>query len=164
MDVLRLHDVDESELAALLARFQLGLKRVPVSAAIPGSYWGDSEAGLGASDLYAREDTPVHSVLHETGHFVCMTPERRKRLFRDAGGGDAEENAVCYLQVLLSEQLPCISKARLFRDMDAWGYSFRLGSTERWFDEDAADARSWLSHHGLIDTHQTPTWRQRATS
>jgi len=163
MDVLRLHDVDEAEVTALLTRFQLGLKRVPVSAAIPGSYWGDSEAGLIASRLYARGDTPVHSVLHETGHFVCMTPERRTRLFRDAGGDDAVENAVCYLQVLLSAHLSCISRARLFRDMDAWGYSFRLGSTERWFDEDAADARSWLSHHGLIDNQQAPTWRQRAT-
>ncbi len=161
MDVLRLSDVDEVQ--ALLARFKLGLKRVPASAAIPGSYWGDSEAGLIAGDLYARRDTPLHSVLHETAHFVCMTPERRKRLFRDAGGDDAEENAVCYLQVLLSAQLSCISRARLFRDMDAWGYSFRLGSTKRWFDQDADDARSWLSHHGLIDNQQAPTWRQRAT-
>ncbi|MCH8913611.1 MAG: anhydro-N-acetylmuramic acid kinase, partial [Planctomycetes bacterium] len=97
-------DLDDVEVQALLARFELGLKPVPASTAIPGSYWGDSEAGLGASDLYTRGDTPVHSVLHETGHFVCMTPARRKRLFRDAGGDDAEENAVCYLQVLLSEQ------------------------------------------------------------
>ena len=161
MDVLRLHDVDESELAALLARFQLGLKRVPVSAAIPGSYWGDSEAGLGASDLYAREDTPVHSVLHETGHFVCMTPEPRKRLFRDAGGGDAEENAVCYLQVLLSEQLPCISKARLFRDMDTWGYSWHASTRAVLVARDhrAGNGDGYRHHHGRLHDGGRSRWR-----
>ena len=164
MDVLLLREVDACEVGALLARFQLGLKRVPASAAIPGSYWGDSEAGLIASDLYARGDTPLHSVLHETGHFVCMTLERRKRLFRDAGGDDAEENAVCYLQVLLSEQLSCTSRARLFRDMDAWGYSFRLGSTERWFDHDADDASRWLKHQGLSNEEQALSWTRRGES
>ncbi len=29
--------------------------------------------------------------------------------------------------------------------MDAWGYSFRLGSTRAWFEGDAQDARAWLS-------------------
>ena len=156
MDVLQLSDVDEVQ--ALLARFQLGLRRVPARAAIPGSHWGDSEAGLIAGDLYARCDTPLHSILHETAHFVCMTPERRKRLFRNAGGDDAEENAVCYLQVLMSAELSCISRSRLFHDMDTWGYSFRLGSTKRWFEEDAADARSWLKRQRLINNEQTLTW------
>ncbi len=161
MDVLRLSDLDDVEVQALLARFELGLKPVPASAAIPGSYWGDPEAGLIAGDLYARPDTPLHSVLHETAHFVCMTLERRQRLFQDAGGDDAEENAVCYLQVLLSAQLSCISPPRLFRDMDTWGYSFRLGSTKRWFAQDADDARSWLKHEGLIRDDQTITWKRR---
>ncbi len=35
--------------------------------------------------------------------------------------------------------------------MDAWGYSFRLGSTHAWFESDATDARAWLVAHGLID-------------
>jgi len=159
MDVLRLSDVDE--VPPLLARFQLGLRPVPTGAAIPGSYWGDSEAGLIAGDLYARRDTPLHSILHETAHFVCMTPERRQRLFRDAGGDDAEESAVCYLQVLMSAELSCISRPRLFHDMDTWGYTFRLGSTKRWFHEDATEARSWLNHHRLINNEQTPTWIRR---
>jgi len=34
--------------------------------------------------------------------------------------------------------------------MDAWGYSFRLGSTRAWFEEDAADARDWLVRHGIL--------------
>ena len=56
--------------------------------------------------LYVRADTPVHSLLHELSHYVCMTPERRAGLDRDAGGDDAEECAVCYLQILLADELP----------------------------------------------------------
>jgi hypothetical protein len=50
-----------------------------------------AEAGLAGRTLYARLDTPLHSVLHEFSHYVCMTPERRTGLDRDAGGDDAEE-------------------------------------------------------------------------
>jgi hypothetical protein len=35
--------------------------------------------------------------------------------------------------------------------MDRWGYSFRLGGARAWFEQDAADARSWLLERGLID-------------
>jgi hypothetical protein len=35
--------------------------------------------------------------------------------------------------------------------MDAWGYTFRLGSAARWFAEDADDARRWLLARGLIE-------------
>ena len=79
----------------------LSLTLVARGESIPGSYWGESEAGLKGERLYARLDTPVHSVLHEASHYICMTPERRARLDRDAGGDDDEESAVCYLQVLL---------------------------------------------------------------
>ncbi|NIS90685.1 MAG: hypothetical protein GTN98_11520, partial [Woeseiaceae bacterium] len=48
-----------------------------------------------------RSDTPVHSLLHETCHIICMSRERRAELETDAGGDDLEEAAVCYLQVLL---------------------------------------------------------------
>jgi hypothetical protein len=37
------------------------------------------------------------------------------------------------------------------RDMDEWGYSFRLGSAGAWFAEDAEDACAWLIRHGLLD-------------
>lgn len=80
-----------------------------------------------------------------------MTSARRAALDTDAGGDDAEENAVCYLSVLLSERLPGYGAAMLWREMDAWGYSFRLGSAERWFREDADDAREWLLTHRIID-------------
>lgn len=137
-------------LGALLAPHGLAVRVVPADEAIPGSYWGDPEAGLIGDVLYLRPDTPLHSALHEAAHFVCMTPERRAMLMRDAGGDDAEENAVCYLQILWADRLPGVGRARLMADMDAWGYSFRLGSAVRWFEEDAADAREWLAARGLL--------------
>jgi hypothetical protein len=141
---------------------RIGLRPVPVTGTkIPGSYWGAPEAGLIGTCLYFREDTPVHSILHEACHFMCMEPHRRAALHTDAGGDDAEESAVCLLQVLVADQIPGLGRDRLFADMDAWGYSFRLGSTRAWFEQDAADARDWLLEHGLIDTDGRPTWTLR---
>jgi hypothetical protein len=151
VSVLRLSGTNRVALANLLGRYGLQLTLIAHGERIPGSYWGDSEAGLRGECLYARLDTPVHSVLHEASHFVCMSPERRTGLDRDAGGDDLEECAVCYLQVLLADELPGVGRERLFGDMDAWGYSFRLGSTHAWFEQDAADARAWLGQHGIID-------------
>ena len=148
---------DRLALALLLQRFGLELVLVAQQEDIPGSYWGEREAGLIADRLYARLDTPVHSVLHETSHYVCMTPERRAGLERDAGGDDLEESAVCYLQILLADELPRLGRERLCADMDAWGYSFRLGSVRAWFETDAADARDWLRGHALIDEHDRTT-------
>jgi hypothetical protein len=100
--VLNLGDGQEQALRALLGRYGLGLRLVPAGAPIPGSWWGDREAGLRGAELHARGDTPVHSVLHEACHYVCMAPGRRAALDTDAGGDYAEENGVCYLQVLLA--------------------------------------------------------------
>lgn len=149
--MLLLAGVNRVALAALLDRYGLRLGLVAPNEVIPGSYWGESEAGLQGDRLYARLDTPVHSVLHEASHYICMTPERRAGLDRDAGGDDSEESAVCYLQVLLAGELRGVGVERAFADMDAWGYSFRLGSTRAWFDEDAEDARAWLRQHGVTD-------------
>ena len=149
--MLLLSAVDRVALAALLERYGLRLGLVAPDEVIPGSYWGESEAGLKGDRLYARLDTPVHSVLHEASHYICMTPERRAGLDRDAGGDDFEESAVCYLQVLLAGELRGVGVERAFADMDAWGYSFRLGSTRAWFDQDAQDARAWLRQHGVTD-------------
>lgn len=145
----------------LLARYGLDLALVAPGAAIPGSWWGEREAGLQGATLYARADTPLHSVLHEGCHYVCMAPARRAALDTDAGGDYDEENAVCYLQVLLADELPGFGRARMFADMDAWGYSFRLGAAQAWFDEDADDARQWLQSRGLVDRAGRPTWRLR---
>ncbi len=150
--VLLLNAIDRLAVALLLDRFGLELTLTAPDEVIPGSYWGESEAGLKGNRLYARLDTPLHSVLHEASHFICMTPERRVGLDRDAGGDDAEESAVCYLQVLLAGELQAVGRERLFLDMDAWGYSFRLGSTRAWFEQDAGDARDWLLHHGIVNS------------
>ena len=161
--MLVLGATDGVALARLLERYGLALRRVPDGAAIPGSYWGESEAGLVGGELYARADTPVHSVLHEASHFICMSPARRARLDRDAGGTDLEEAAVCYLQILLAQELDAVGCAPLMRDMDEWGYSFRLGSTQAWFAEDAADARAWLVRHRIAAEGGGLTAALRAT-
>ena len=156
-DVLRLSSVDRIAVAILLNRYGLDLSLVAPNEDIPGTYWGESEAGLQGNRLYARLDTPVHSVLHEASHYICMTPERRTGLDRDAGGDDPEENAVCYLQILLADEIAGVGRARLCDDMDAWGYSFRLGSARAWFEGDAQDARIWLAGSGVIDLSNRPT-------
>ena len=133
------------------------IEEVADDSPIPGSYWGESEAGLIAATLFLRRDTPLHSALHEACHFICMDDARRGHLHTDAGGDVSEENAVCYLQALLADRLPAFNRERLFADMDAWGYSFRLGSAQAWFEQDAADARCWLQTHRIIDHTQRPT-------
>jgi hypothetical protein len=148
--MLQLATMDRVELALVLHHYGLTLRLTAPHETIPGSYWGESEAGLKGDVLYARLDTPVHSVLHEASHYICMTPERRSGLDRDAGGDDAEESAVCYLQILLADALAELGRDRMMKDMDDWGYSFRLGSTRAWFEGDAEDAREWLLAHGLI--------------
>lgn len=149
--MLRLAECDRVRLARLLASFGLALRTVAPDQEIPASYWGGSEAGLQGNTLLARLDTPLHSVLHEAAHYICMSPERRVGLERDAGGDEAEENAVCYLQVLLADCIEGFGRAASWRDMDEWGYSFRLGSAQRWFESDALDARAWLQKAGIID-------------
>jgi hypothetical protein len=166
--VLRLAEFDaleltSKELADLLARFDLQLMRCADTAPIPGSYWGDDEAGLKANKLYARADTPLHSILHEACHYICVSPERRHSLDTNAGSDDAEENAVCYLQVLLAGQLSRMGRARMFTDMDAWGYSFRLGSSEAWFEADADDALQWLQMHAIVDQQLQLCWQLRSS-
>lgn len=155
--MLRLAGLDRVAIGLLLDRYGLHLRLLAPDEDIPGSYWGDSEAGLRGAVLYARPDTPLHSVLHEAAHFICMTPERRASLDRDAGGDDAEECAVCYLQLLLARELPQCGFARACGDMDEWGYSFRLGSTRAWFEHDAEDARLWLLEAGIVDAAGNPT-------
>jgi hypothetical protein len=150
-DVVLLASLDAREVEALLRDYGARLAHVPPGAAIPGSYWGDAEAGLIADTVYVREDTPAHSFLHELCHFVCMDGTRRATLDTDAGGSDAEECGVCYLQVLLAERLTGFGAARCLRDMDAWGYSFREGSARAWMGGDARFAREWLIAHGIID-------------
>jgi hypothetical protein len=94
--------------------------------------------------VHARADTPVHSLLHEASHLLVMPAERRPGVHTDATDSVPEEDAACYLQILLAGQLEGVGSERLMADMDAWGYSFRLGSTRAWFEADAEDAREFL--------------------
>jgi hypothetical protein len=161
-DVVRCTELISGTLEQLLTHFGITLSAVDVDTEIPGSYWKDPEAGLIGNSLYLRPDTPVHSALHEACHYICMDTQRRESLDTDSGGDYLEESAVCYLQIILADQLPDIGKQRMFDDMDRWGYSFRLGSTQRWFEEDAEDAREWLEQQGLITADNKPTWQVRA--
>ena len=52
---------------------------------------------------------------------------------------------------VLADRLPGYSRARCFEDMDAWGYTFILGSAQAWFERDSDDAQDWLRARGLID-------------
>ena len=162
-DVLRVADIDTGELVRLLSRFGLKLQHCANQQSIPGSYWGDEEAGLKANNLYARDDTPLHSILHEACHYICLDSARRKHLDTNADSDEAEENAVCYLQILLADKIYSLGRERMFADMDSWGYSFRLGSSKAWFERDAEDALDWLATHKLVDHCMRPLLRLRLT-
>jgi hypothetical protein len=149
-DVLRLADIGFEAAAALLARHGLELVRVADDAPIPGSYWGEPEAGVIASKVYVRADTPVHSLLHEACHLLTADPARRASIHTDASDSLEEEDATCYLQIVLADALPGFGRERALADMDAWGYSVRLGSARAWFERDAEDACAFLHTRGLL--------------
>src|SRR3954469_12046993 len=157
-DVLRVGPEAHASLVELTSRYGVRLVHRAPDDVLPGSFWGESEAGLLGRELYVRADTPLHSLLHELSHFVCMAPSRRAALDRDAGGDDEEESAVCYLQIVLADELPLLGRERMLRDMDAWGYTFRLGSARAWFEQDARDARIWLRRHHVVDGMDHPTF------
>jgi hypothetical protein len=148
-DVMRMAAVPFDAAAALLAQHGLVLHRVADGDPIPGSYWGEPEAGVIAHNVYVRGDTPVHSMLHEACHLIVLPPERRAQVHTDATDSVIEEDATCCLQIILADDLPGIGRARLMADMDAWGYTYRLGSTQAWFEQDAEDARTFLRERGL---------------
>jgi len=152
--MLTLADIDHEHAASLLARYGLCLARVADGAPIPGSYWGEPEAGLVGHHVYARGDTPVHSLLHEAAHLIVLPPPRRAAVHTDATDSIQEENAVCVLQALLGGALPGVGSARVLADMDAWGYTFRLGSAEAYVKEDAGEAWAWLESRGLVDSRR----------
>jgi len=161
-DVLTCGELPDKALQQLLARYDLEVVWIEDREKLPGSFWGDPEAGLIANRLYVRPSTPVQSALHEASHYICMDDARRRQLDTDAGGGYDEENGVCYLQILLAAHLPGMTMARMMQDMDTWGYSFRLGSTQAWFEHDAEDARNWLQQHQLLDQDGQISWQNRA--
>ena len=159
--VVRCGALNSTAMDGLLGRYRLTSVQIAPGMTIPGSYWGEPEAGLIGHRLYWQPDTPLHSLLHELAHFVCMDTLRRADLNTDAGGDDTEECAVCYLEVLLADYLPSFGTEGCLADMDAWGYSFREGSASAWFVGDGQEARVWLLDRGLIRADGSPTWRLR---
>ncbi len=157
MDVIRYIDIDATLLESLLRPYGMQIRPVADDTEIPGGYWPAPEAGLIGDDLFVRNDTPLHSLLHEACHYICMDDQRRQQLHTDAGGEFVEENAVCYLQILLADTIVDQGKKRMMRDMDTWGYTFRLGSAQAWFEQDAGDAQEWLKENGIIDALGYPT-------
>lgn len=148
-NVLCVGDIDVDDARRLLAAHGLQLHHVAAGETIPGSYWGEPEAGIIACNVYVRDDTPVHSMLHEACHLIVLPPEKRAQVHTDATDSVAEEDATCYLQIVLAGQLRGVGSDRLMADMDAWGYTYRLGSTRAWFEQDAEDASAWLLQRGL---------------
>jgi len=148
--VLCVADIDPASVRRLLEDFGIQLFVVGQAESIPGSYWGEPEAGLIGDRVFVRNDTPVHSLLHEACHLIVAPPSRRVRLHTDASDCQQEEDATCYLQLELARALPRFGFERACRDMDAWGYSFRLGSARAWFEQDAEDARRFLVERGLL--------------
>lgn len=147
-------DIPFMQAAQLLARYGLTLKLVADGADIPGSYWGETEAGIIGTDVFVRNDTPVHSMMHEAGHLIVLPASMRARVHTDATDSIEEENAVCLLQVLIGAELDGVTRDDMFNDMDAWGYTFRLGSTKAYFEGDADDAWAWLAARGLVDSEK----------
>ena len=153
--VILLRDADCGRIADLLARYGVRLEPVADGAPIPGSYWGEPEAGIVGATVYARGDTPLHSLLHEAAHLVVLPPERRAAVHTDATDSVEEEDAVCVLQALFGDALPGVGRDRVLADMDAWGYTFRLGSARAYFEHDADEAWAWLQVRGLATASRT---------
>lgn len=148
--MLLVRDIDFSTIGGLLAGYDLRLEQVAANLPIPGSYWGEPEAGIIGNTIFARDDTPVHSLLHEAAHLLVMEPSRRTLVHTNATDSIAEEDACCYLQIVLADRLPNVGSARIMADMDAWGYTFRLGSAHAWFEQDAGETRAWLIARGFL--------------
>lgn len=149
--MLTFAEVSMEDVVALLASYDLRLQVVADGEPIPGSYWGETEAGVIGDCVYVRSDTPIHSLLHEAAHLIVLSPERRAAVHTDATDSVEEEDAVCVLQALLGDALPGVGRERVLADMDAWGYTFRLGSAQAYFDQDAETSWQWLATRGLVE-------------
>ena len=154
-------DIDVGSLSTVLRIHGIEIKEIAKNHPIPYSYWGAPEAGRKSNKLYIRHDTPVHSILHETCHFVCMPKNQLRDDRVDASGSPAAENACCYLQILISDHVHGFNREIHMKNMDEWGYSFRLGSAAAWFSQDAEDAKEWLVSQNIIDLLGDITWKLR---
>ena len=92
--VVTLAELDRREVVALLARCGARLVELEAHQTIPGSYWGDSEAGLIGDAVYARADTPAHSLLHELCHQLDYELLGLPDSFHARGARDHEARAM----------------------------------------------------------------------
>ncbi len=156
-------NLNSDSIKELLSHYGIQINCSAPGVAIPHSFWGTPEAGRKKNRLYIRADTPIHSILHESCHYICMPEEQRSLPHVDAKGSAMEENATCYLQILLADHIDGYSSSQLMKDMDAWGYSFRLGSSYAWFTQDAEEVLQWLINQQIINSQSIPTWKLRDT-
>lgn len=154
-------NITNGSICKVLNRYNLVLNTVASHTDIPYSFWGAPEAGRKNNQLYVRADTPLHSILHEASHYVCMSQNQRCLDSYDTGVSVFEENATCFLQILLSDHICGYNRAQHMQDMDNWGYSFRLISANAWFQQDAEDTRQWLQNYNIIDKCCSITWKLR---
>lgn len=155
-------DFEKKELHNLINKYHLELQILADDEPIPASFWGEPEAGLIGKTIFVKNVTPLHSMFHELSHLICMTEDRRLSVNKDAKSDDEEESAVCYLQILLADLLTGVSSNLLMKDMDDWGYSFRLGSTQAWFQHDSCDSKKWLQKENILNEKGNITWSLRA--
>jgi hypothetical protein len=151
-------NIDSASVKDLLNNYGIEVICLHNDKDIPYSFWGQPEAGRLGATLYVRKDTPIHSVLHEACHFICMSAKQRFIEAVDAKGSAQEENATCYLQIIFADHIHGYCKEQILKDMDAWGYSFRLGSAQDWFTKDAEDTYAWLIDEQILSPLGVPTW------
>ena len=155
-DILRCADIDLECVRVLLTEHALELLQIGSGEPLPGCFWGAPEAGIVGNRVFIRADTPVHSLLHESCHLIVLSPGARARVHTDASDCQQEEDATCYLQLLLADRINEFGFLRACADMDRWGYTFRLGSARAWFEEDAEDAHAFLVERGLLSVLAAP--------
>src|SRR5690625_7793131 len=71
--VLRLDELPPGAAEKLLQRYGLNLQAVAEGQPIPGTFWGEPEAGIIANRQHARPDTPVKYRHHEASHPALLS-------------------------------------------------------------------------------------------
>ena len=144
-----LRDIGFDDVAALLARYGLAARARRRRRADPRQLLGRTRSRPDRPRVHARDDTPVHSLLHEAAHLIVLPPERARRAYRRHRFGRGRRRRL--RAAVAARRRPARRRPRaLMADMDAWGYTFRLGSARAYFERDAEDAGPGCSARGLV--------------